>query len=1236
MREAWTRRFRGTERFRPVQKLGEGGMGVVYEADDLERGERVAIKLLTRADPEAIRRFKHEYRALMDIEHPNLVRLGELHEDDGMWFFSMELVPGKDLCQYVREESEAPQAVLGRGLTSAPANDGNTRLGFSEERLRASFAQLASAIEALHDAGKIHCDIKPSNVRVTHEGRVVLLDFGLVFERGGESLRDASHIVGTPLYMAPEQAQEAGVCFASDFYAYGVVLYEALTGSLPFTGEGLTALLEKVHKDPPRPSRRIAGLPRDLDDLCVALLSRDPRARPNASDIRRVLGGAPLPVSSLPPRLSLSPASANAPFVGRERELQRLHRAHERVLSGSTVTVSVEGTSGLGKSTLMARFIEQVRKRHRQALVLKGRCYERETARFKALDGVVDELASALLRMPLEARRELVPRDAALLRLLFPVLERVDVIGHAPRSPTRSRDSVEERRLMFAALRELFARIAARRPLVLAIDDMQWADGDSLELLRALVDESHEPAPRMLVLVTSREGWNVREAEGDDPWPGPFEVVELVRLSDQDTEALAREHLERLGNTTVEPRSLVREAEGHPLFVAELAWLAHHAPRGAHVQLTLDEAIWTRASSLSDEAMSVLVVLSVAAIPLKPRILAAALGKSPTEIDRLLVGLRLAALVKTVSNREANMLEPYHDRVREAVLTHLDREARREVHALLAPLLEAEEGMDPELVAQHYFDAGDKQKASALFARAAQHAEDGLAFERAALLYRALLELGRHDPGERSELYKRLAQALVRAGRAKAAADAYTAALTGAREHERVALENAAATCLLRSGHVAEGLAALENVLRSVDLSMPRTRSRALMSFAWERLRLLLRGYHANYRAESDVPVNDLRRADALFAVAQGFSLVDGVRCSPIAAQALRAALHTGERSRIVKALAGEAAALSLGGRITQRGALRAFRALKTAVEGVDSPLLRGYVLGAEITYANSHGLFQEAYDKANEALALYDEPGLEAQWERAYVRTFRIFSQFYLGRMREMYEEGEVALRDAQMRRDRWFESILRIGPCSLGVIGDDLTHARELNEQGYAPWRDRAPGFLFWCWFVKTVVFDLLEGRWDLALSHYAEHHKALLESGSWHVPMLRAHLCGYRAVALLHKFHAQSDASALKEAEFWLRKMKPENPLMYGWASLVRAQLAEARRAPDALALAQHAAQEFERCGAERFFLMAESYRARLEGKSAEIALTDRLARYFARERLTRWDPLVIPFVPSLYVR
>src|SRR5262249_22172792 len=181
------------------------------------------------------------------------------------------------------------------------------------DRLRRTLPQLVQGLAALHSAGKIHRDVKPSNIRVTSDGRAVLLDFGLVAElerrRGGEP----GVIVGTVSYMAPEQcAGDVALTPAADWYALGVVLYQCRTGRLPFEGPGARVLLEKQMKVAPRASRICKGVPADLDALCAELLERDPSARPNGRALLARLGAE---VSARGSQQSISKPSE---FTGRD------------------------------------------------------------------------------------------------------------------------------------------------------------------------------------------------------------------------------------------------------------------------------------------------------------------------------------------------------------------------------------------------------------------------------------------------------------------------------------------------------------------------------------------------------------------------------------------------------------------------------------------------------------------------------------------------------------------------------------------------------------------------------------------------------------------------------------------------------------------------------------------------------------------------------------------------------
>jgi len=639
--------FRGTQRFRVVRQIGSGGMGVVYEAEDLERGVVVALKTLKNRQADALLRFRQEFRALQDLAHPNLVRFGELFEEAGDWFFTMELVPGTDFLAHVRPStrfarSDPTVRIDGPPDPSVRAPAPPAAPGCDEARLRDALSQLAAGLVALHDAGKIHRDIKPSNLRVTPEGRVVLLDFGLVADRMDDDGEGEQLVVGTAAYMAPEQGASRPVGIEADWYAVGAVLYESLVGRLPFEGSDLQVLMDKQRREPIDPRRLGVALPDDLGELCMALLRFDPARRAGAAAVLSCASPGAKRAIAPRPRTSHSGASA---FVGRAAELEQLAGALADVRAGSPVSVLVDGESGIGKSALVRRFVEEAARGDPQLVVLSGRCYERESVPYKALDGVLGALGRHLRRIDPAAAARLVPRHAGLLPVVFPSLARVELLAQAPRPRDRI-DPQELRARVFTALRGLFGALAARAPLVVTIDDLQWADADSFALLAEILRPPAPPPILLLATTRSRD----RQAVGI-AMLGAVRRLTLERLGADEARALATTLLSRAGGD-LEAAVVADEAAGHPLFIDELV---RHAVEGhaSAAPLHLDEALWARVSGLEAPVRELLELLAVAGGPVSQEILAEALEARFDDLDRRLGLLRVANLARTTGSRRS-------------------------------------------------------------------------------------------------------------------------------------------------------------------------------------------------------------------------------------------------------------------------------------------------------------------------------------------------------------------------------------------------------------------------------------------------------------------------------------------------------------------------------------------------------------------------------------------------------
>ncbi len=389
----------------------------MHEALDTTTGQRVALKQLQRFESDGLLRFKREFRALADIRHENLVRFGELVSEDDEWFFTMELVEGVPLHDYVMAE----------GDTSAGGSA--FRFRFDEARLKASFSQLVEGVHAIHCAGMLHRDLKPPNVLVTKEGRVVILDFGLVVHLGADDATRSTQVVGTPAYMSPEQAQGKGAGTPSDWYAVGLMLFEALTGELPFKGGVFEMIVQRHTEDPARPSTLDRSLPKELDDLCYRLIARDPEARPSYEELSRAFGSQP----PRPPTPQIR--TAGEIFVGRTAELARLREAFQTVKDGGAAQVLVGGPSGIGKTSLIKHFLDEIQAEDRRALLLRGRCYRSESVPYKAFDGLMDDLTDHLTRLETAEAARFLPRDWPAR----PPVSRAARAGRAGCEPSRER-----------------------------------------------------------------------------------------------------------------------------------------------------------------------------------------------------------------------------------------------------------------------------------------------------------------------------------------------------------------------------------------------------------------------------------------------------------------------------------------------------------------------------------------------------------------------------------------------------------------------------------------------------------------------------------------------------------------------------------------------------------------------------------------------------------------------------
>lgn len=1116
-----------------LNELGRGGMGVVYRAFDRARKETVALKTVKYLDSAAVYRFKQEFRTLADITHPNLVTLHELLSDGQEWFFTMELVEGSDFLTYVRSATDRFNC------------------------LRETLQQLVAGVSVLHRAGILHRDIKPSNVRVTREGRIVLLDFGLAarMEESGQYQTIDQHVVGTFAYMAPEQGRGLPVSPASDWYSVGVMIYQALTGELPFSGNSYKVLVDKQRIEAPPPCELAVGLPIDLNALCIGLLRRDPKERLGEQQVRELLN---VPAQTLARDVHL-PARERMPLLGREEQLAALREAFQSMRAGQAVSLYLHGRSGMGKTALMQHFLHDLAQ-SKQAVVLAGRCYEHEAVPYKALDSLIDALSHYLRQLPNESVQALLPRDVHSLVRVFPVLGQIKAIAQAPHPPLDIPDQQELRRHAVASLRELLSRIADRWPVVLAIDDLQWGDVDSGVLLLDLLRPPDSPA---LLLICSYRSEDVDtspclklllNAARKQEWIRDQRSIEVESLSPADSRKLALKTLGRIDSTmTILADRIAQEAAGDPLFVQELVrhiqeQVAQSSPGELAPPMTtldLENVLWARIQRLPEPAYKLLEVIAVAGRPLIQLVACQAAELGP-ESWGILALLRSERLIRGSGMAQSERLETYHDRIRETVVANLAPQVSKDCHRRLAEALEVAAASDPEELAVHYEASGEIEKAARYFAIAAAQATKALAFERAARLCRLALEFWPPSREDKWHLQVQLADALANAGRGAEAANEYLAATSSAPAVQILELRHRAATQYLISGHTEDGMKAMKATCAAVGINLPGTPRSALFSYLWNRTRLWIRGRRFHERPPSEIRAEDLARLDICWSAALGLSNIHPICGAALHARHLLLAIRTGEPYRVLLGLAMEIGLSALaGGKAAQRTARIAENA-ETLARHVSHPHGLAVVRLARGAAAFYEGRWKIALQLAQEAEKILREQCPGAVYELDTAHIVSLYALYHMGTWTDLNRQVSLLLREAQERGDLY--ALVHLGIVHRPVLqcwADDPDGAqRELDERMAQCTQEGFPFMKVDALFAQIHI-DLYCGRVNKAKQRLAELQSALSGSLLMRIQLFRIHFWEVGAqIALTEAVTKLDRRRLLHDATACAARMEHEN--------------------------------------------------------------------------------------------
>ncbi|MBN1224181.1 MAG: protein kinase, partial [Candidatus Aminicenantes bacterium] len=523
--EALTRGTLFADRYDIIEELGKGGMGKVYRVEDTKIQEEIALKLIKpeiSMDEKTIERFRNELKIARKISHRHVCRMFDMGEDDGTHYITMEYVDGEDLKNLIRR--------VGRLDTDTVIKIGK---------------QICEGLSEAHWLGVVHRDLKPSNIMIDREGNVRIMDFGIARSLRAKGITGSGIMIGTPEYMSPEQAEAGEIDHRSDIYSLGILLYEMVTGALPFVGDSALSVALK-HKTEAPSDPRVHNA-KASDDLCGLILKclqkekerRFQRVEELLSEFQNIREGRPTATGI---RLPQAPAflredqHTSVPkrpvFVARQKELKRLEALAEKAFSGLGQAAFIKGEAGCGKTALIQEFIHRAQEAHPNLIAANGKCNAHTgigdpylpfiellglltgdvTSKWNA--GIISKehaarlwrltphTAQAVLENGPDLIETFVPGSALIERtqsaaaVFPPWLERLKKV--VERKAALPADSMLQQSHLFEQYTRVIQALSLRQPLLLVLDDLQWIDEGSASLLFHL--GRHAAGNRILII----------------------------------------------------------------------------------------------------------------------------------------------------------------------------------------------------------------------------------------------------------------------------------------------------------------------------------------------------------------------------------------------------------------------------------------------------------------------------------------------------------------------------------------------------------------------------------------------------------------------------------------------------------------------------------------------------------------------------------------------------------------